>query len=146
MNALKILWLGCWKKALREHVSRDMAIEIAKLIPKVYFYIFTACASLAGGHIASRHYFQSNMDKVISNKRKDFNYARKSLLPWYDLGDNIEYDVLYRSKYLGNEYCCSYCVMKTYKYAVRDNWNFYDVPVDEKQWKDFWIWGSTYDR
>jgi len=146
MDDLKIIWLFCWKKSpFKKYIDKNITKEITNFIPLCYFYTFTDCANLSGGHIADRRYnSQLDLDEaLLKNHHLDHNYARHSLLAWYVSNCSMEFDKLYRSKYMANEYCCSICVLKTYKTAIKSPYGYYEVPVDDDQWDKFWIWRAN---
>lgn len=144
MEDFKILWLFCWKLSpFKKYVDINIAKEIARFIPRTYFYTFTDCAQISksGTYIAKRFNSQTELDSYVSKRihHRMYDYTRKSLLPWYSLNDPLEFDKLYRTRFSLNEDCCSICVMKTYEIAVKTSFgDYYKVPISENQKELFW--------
>jgi hypothetical protein len=141
MNDFKVQWILCWKKSpdIQKYIDINIAKRIASFIPCVYYYAFTDCAQLSGGCHGRRFNSQFQLNAHLTQAFHKY-WKTASQLAWYDLSMKMEFDMLYRSRFSLNDYCCSICVMKSYKPSRKsEEWvTLHEVEVDEQLWKMFW--------
>ena len=89
----RTLWLFCWCKSapLQKCIDKNIARLIALMLPRTYYYEFTDCVNLSGGHLATCFRSQKEFESSISKCHP--THMRKSELPWYSSGMQMEYDL-----------------------------------------------------